>query len=62
MAVSFEHSLDLGVTEREVKTALDTVAEIGGLHTALLAFLGAAVGFFNGKNLDNFLVKQIYKK
>ena len=48
MAISFENGLDLAVTERSVKTVLDTVAEIGGLNTALMTFLGAALSFING--------------
>ena len=56
MSISYEMSLDLLVTEREVYSVLDYIGDLGGLFDGLKLFFIGLISCFNYNLYSSYMV------
>ena len=54
--------MNLQRIDRAVYNGLDWLGDLGGLYEALAVVLGAIVTLFNYKQMENYLVQQLFRE
>ena len=60
IAISIEHDLDQQVIMREVLTAMDVLADIGGFAEVLIFTSSLILSIFNYQYLNSLLASKLY--
>ena len=59
MTIEMNH--DLITVQRNSYNFFDMLSDVGGVHTAIYAVLGAILAIFNYKNFDNYMASRLFK-
>ena len=59
MTIEMNH--DLSIVQRNSYNFFDMLSDVGGVHTAIYAVLGATLAVFNYKNFDNYMASRLFK-